>query len=269
MSKVIETLHNIFIRKEIKKPFFRFTDSIGEVIGSKHFKRCQLSAEQGDADAQYNLGIMYELSGTDENREEAAKWFRLAAEQGHSSAQFILGRMCRSGEGVFQSDQEAVKWWRKAAKQGDHLAQFNLGHMYSVGTGVAQNDSKAFKWYRLAAEDESAYSLINLGKIYEAGIGVNPNSREAFKCFRLAAKQGISEAHYHLGRMHESGGNAIGGVQRSYSKAYKWYLVSAAQGYIPAAQARDGVCNLLSPQELEEAQAEATKCIESDFKDCD
>ena len=51
-------------------------------------------AEQGDADAQYNLGDMYARGdGVPEDDAEAVKWLRLAAEQGHADAQFSLDIM--------------------------------------------------------------------------------------------------------------------------------------------------------------------------------
>ena len=51
----------------------------------------RLSAEQGYADAQYNLGLMHlgELGGM-QDKEEAEKWMRLSAEQEHERAQFNL-----------------------------------------------------------------------------------------------------------------------------------------------------------------------------------
>ena len=45
-------------------------------------------AEQGDADAQNNLGVMYRKGrGVPQNYKTAIKWFRLAAKQGHPRAQ--------------------------------------------------------------------------------------------------------------------------------------------------------------------------------------
>jgi tetratricopeptide (TPR) repeat protein len=74
-------------------------------------------AEQGTADAQYKLGVMYAKGrGFPQDYAEAAKWFRLAAEQGDADAQFDLGFMYERGEGVPQDYAEAVKWWRKAAE---------------------------------------------------------------------------------------------------------------------------------------------------------
>ena len=49
-------------------------------------------AEQGDADAQYNLGVMYANGqGVSQDYKTAVKWYRLAAEQGNPRAQGNLG----------------------------------------------------------------------------------------------------------------------------------------------------------------------------------
>jgi hypothetical protein len=76
-------------------------------------------AEQGDAEAQLNLGNgYYHGEGVPQDYAEAAKWNRLAAEQGHASAQYHLGFMYDNGQGVPQDYAEAVKWYRLAAEQG-------------------------------------------------------------------------------------------------------------------------------------------------------
>jgi len=84
-------------------------------------------AEQGDASAQTNLGVMYHQGhGVPQDYAEAMKWFRLAAEQGHPSAQTNLGVMYHQGQGVPQDYAEAMKWYRLAADQGHTNAQTNL-----------------------------------------------------------------------------------------------------------------------------------------------
>ena len=51
-------------------------------------------AEQGYANAQYNLGLMYANGqGVPQDDKEAFKWYRLSAEQGNSTAQIVLGNM--------------------------------------------------------------------------------------------------------------------------------------------------------------------------------
>jgi uncharacterized protein len=109
-------------------------------------------AEQGHAEAQYNLGAMYTNGiGVPQNSQEAATWYRQAAEQGHADAQFILGVMYTHGIGVPQNGQEAVKWSRKAAEQGHADAQYELGVSYYKGEGVPQDYVKAYFWWNIAA----------------------------------------------------------------------------------------------------------------------
>ena len=97
------------------------------------FKSALILANQGDASAQYTLGVMYAY-GIDvpENRIEAVKWFRLAADQGDASAQYNLGFAYANGIGVTQSYTEAVKWYRLAADQGYAEATNNLILMKSM-----------------------------------------------------------------------------------------------------------------------------------------
>ena len=58
-------------------------------------------AKQGDARAQYNLGLMYnERKGVPQDYKTAVKWYRLAAEQGNADAQYNLGLMYDKGQGV-------------------------------------------------------------------------------------------------------------------------------------------------------------------------
>jgi TPR repeat protein len=82
---------------------------------------------------------------------EALKWYRRAAEQGKANAQYALSIIYAHGRGVEQDYAEAVAWCRKAAEQGDPGAQFNLGMMYRVGQGVPQDYMQAHMWLNLAA----------------------------------------------------------------------------------------------------------------------
>ena len=89
---------------------------------------------------------------------EAAKWYRKAAEQGDARAQHNLGILCGNGEGVPQNSEEAAKWFRKAAEQGVARSQYNLGLMYSNGDGVPKNYERAYAWINLAAAREPKYA---------------------------------------------------------------------------------------------------------------
>ncbi len=116
-------------------------------------------AEQGNATAQNNLGVMYrEGEGVPQDDEEAVRWYRRAAVQGHAGAQNNLGLMYAEGRGVPPDDKEAARWFRLAAAQGDAKAQYNLGLMYAEGQGVPQDVVQAHLWMNLAAAqgDEDA-----------------------------------------------------------------------------------------------------------------
>ena len=87
---------------------------------------------------------------------EAVRWFRLAAEQGNANAQFNLGVMYANGEGVLKDEAEALRWFRLAAEQGNANAQNNLGVMYFTGEGVLKDDVLAHMWSNIAGANGTA-----------------------------------------------------------------------------------------------------------------
>ncbi len=77
-------------------------------------------AELGDAEAQFNLGVLYdEGAGVERNLATAADWYRKAAEQGFIDAQTNLGILYYHGLGVDRDHEVAAHWFRLAADQGD------------------------------------------------------------------------------------------------------------------------------------------------------
>jgi TPR repeat protein len=66
-------------------------------------------------------------------------WFRKAADQGDAGAQYHLGLLYRNGNGVPQDYAAAVSWFRMAADQGDAAAQYSLGSIYFDGRGAPQD----------------------------------------------------------------------------------------------------------------------------------
>ncbi len=121
-------------------------------------KEWRLAAAQGDADAQYGLGVIYKHArGVPQDYEQALHWYSLAAEQGQASAQTNLGEMYDNGLGVPQDHTEAVRWFRRAAEQGNAIAQFSLGIMYATGRGVQEDYVQAYLWFtRAAAQGHSS-----------------------------------------------------------------------------------------------------------------
>jgi TPR repeat protein len=135
-----------------------FEDGVAAYRGGDYATALRLwrpLAEQGNAGAQSNLGVMYAKGqGVPRDYAQATQWYRKAADQGDADAQFSLGSMYdrgRRGRGVPQDFAQAAQWYRKAAEQGVVGAQFNLGFMYANGRGVPQDYVLAHMWSNLAA----------------------------------------------------------------------------------------------------------------------
>ena len=104
-------------------------------------------AEQGNAEAQANIGLMYELGqGVNKDFVEAFKWYQSAATQGTAWAQTNLGFAYANGRGTKKDDNEAAKWLRSAALQGSTRAQEVLGAMYNQGRGIPNSHREAVNW---------------------------------------------------------------------------------------------------------------------------
>lgn len=121
--------------------------------GAEAVKWIRKASDQGEPNAQYSLGLMYQNGGQDvpQDYAEAMRWFRKAAGQGEARAQIVLGLMYENGQGTLQDYAEAVKWYLKAAGQGDPNAQTRLGLMYENGHGVPQDYVQAHMWFNLSS----------------------------------------------------------------------------------------------------------------------
>jgi uncharacterized protein len=113
------------------------------------------AAEQGDAEAQFWLGVAYEQNwfGTTDVR-EAVKWYQKAAQGGEPDAQAELGHKYEHGEGVEQNLKLAAEWYRRAAEYvpdlgGAHQGRNQLGLLYLEGRGVPQDYVQAYFWFSL------------------------------------------------------------------------------------------------------------------------
>jgi len=151
------------------------------------------------------------------------------------------------------------------ADQDLAAATYTIGLKYDFGRGVPENDAEAVKWYRKAAEQGYAAAQFNLGFMYEAGEGVPENDAEAVKWFRKAAAQGLADAQSKLGFMYGTGK----GVPENSIRAYVWFSMAKTQGDTDSATNIDILKPQMTPQQIADGQALATKCYESNYKDCD
>ena len=180
----------------------------------------------------------------------ALREFKPLAEQGDAVAQLNLGLMYRDGQGVIQDYNEAVKWFRKAAQQKLSPALVNLGTMYVKGWGGEQNFKAAAKLYLEAAGHGFAAAQYELGILYVNGYGVAKNYSEAIEWFRKAAEQGLPRAQLYLGVMYAMGLGTI----KDYTRAHMWWNLAASRGNKRAKSNRDAYEEKMTPSQIADAQ---------------
>ena len=237
-------------------------DVLNGVRADQKLSYAQYLAKQGDADAQYYLGKMYEKGeGVIQDHVLAQMWYNLAASNGNVNGRVLrdlratemtptqiakaqrMAEYCKKtnycdyisgdlkdGLKAFVKEEyaKAFKLLQPEAAIGDSTAQSTLGTMYFLGHGVTQDKKEAVRLYRKAADQGLAEAQYALGRIYSEGEGVD--REEAAKWFRKAAEQGEVDAQFHLGSAYSSGE----GVTQDKKEAVKWFRKAAEQGHMIA-----------------------------------
>ncbi len=91
-------------------------------------------AENGDADAQNYLGILYYLGfGIQKDYKKALEWYERSARAGHADAQRNYGDMINFGRGMQKDNYKAYKWYFAASQQGNERAKRQLDVIAASG----------------------------------------------------------------------------------------------------------------------------------------
>ncbi len=123
-------------------------------------------AENGDAEAQFNLGILYDTGqGVRQDYQEAARWYQMAGDQGHPTALYNLGLLYFEGKGVERDRTVALALYRHSAQNGDSDAFSSIGYMYLYGLGVDEDPVEALAYFLIAAERGSSHGARNRDRV--------------------------------------------------------------------------------------------------------
>ena len=122
----------------------------------------------------------------------------------------------------------ALQEWTPLAEAGDYNAQYNLALMYENGEGVPLDYKEAVKWYTLSAEQGQAKAQTKLGLMYGLGQGVLQDT----------------------------------------IMAHMWTNIASTNGYEPGGDTRAILAKIMTPEDIEKAQAMARECMSSDYKKC-
>lgn len=109
-------------------------------------------AEQGNSEAQYKVGEMYETGkGADKDLGQARDWYTKAAKQGHKKAEYKLLYLDISSNGLTDTSKNQLSALRTEANSGNADAMYFLGKMFASGVGVPKSLEDAQIWLKKAA----------------------------------------------------------------------------------------------------------------------
>lgn len=95
------------------------------------------SAEEGDAEAQYELGLVYlHGKGVEQDDCKAFEYVIDAMENGHNKAQFVASKMYRTGLGVKEDTKQAFEDYREANEQRSEAVKLSSNRFKCAKEGI-------------------------------------------------------------------------------------------------------------------------------------
>jgi hypothetical protein len=216
------------------------------------FKETVAKAEGGNADAQYQLGNMYERgTGVERSIESALEWYKQAATHGHSQSMQRLAVLYYNGDALgntIKADPEQAWFWftfaaiygqtqasADATRVAGELRKSNLPDLrMRVAKALIEGDivpakiDKGVELYRAAAEEGSIDAAELLAALYTEGTRVPRDSAKAVAWYEKAANAGSLRAMFALAKIAESAS------PRDSARAAAWYEKAAKAGSLPA-----------------------------------
>lgn len=126
------------------------------------------------------------------NFEKAVEVYRQSAEEGNAEAQFDIGYAYYTGEGIGRDYTSAAMWFKRSAKQQFAKAMYNLAYCYMNGRGVPRDYDKAYSMLVESAEKNYKRAQLTLADCFARGVLVEQNEAESNK-WRSRAEGGSAE----------------------------------------------------------------------------
>jgi TPR repeat protein len=216
------------------------------------FNEWKAAAEAGQAEAQFDLGVLYAQGrGVKRDLTQAEQWYRKAATQGNAEAQFALGQMYARGWGVPRDEADAMRWFQMANAPdtgGPATAWATI-----EGYGVEKDEKQAAYWYEQAAQKGHPEAQFQLAHLYSSGKGVLRDDEQAVRWTRAAAGRGYAPAQAALGTRYAHGQ----GMDRDDKRAYFWLTVAWLHGEKSVEKLRTEESGKLAPADVSAADKSA------------
>ncbi|SEG70854.1 SEL1-like repeat protein [Marinobacterium lutimaris] len=178
---------------------------IGLIDSSDSTREVAKRANQGDADAQYQIGLRF-TNGADAMQDYplGVQYFSDAAEQGHPDAQYMLGMAYYLGRGTNTDYEKARRWLKNAAEQHHREAMHYLGEIYFNGYGTDRSPAWGIHWSGQAAERAYPEAQYLLGVSYLSGMGSPIDKHLGIKWLSSASKGGSLRAKELLSKLDQA-----------------------------------------------------------------
>lgn len=201
-----------------------------DVLSAHWYRR---AADQGDAEARYQIGRLWFYDGWFGDRARGFELFRMAAEQGHAEAQEELA--CLYEDGVFVERDPAAAWqWRlRAAENGSNNARQKVADALLYGDdelGVEEDVDAAIHWLRIIAAEGEDWNRGPAADTLEVLRRHGPPSADAdfhWHYLLCGVERGDSAAMFRMGEAYFDGDGHVG---RDSARAEEWYLKAADHG---------------------------------------
>jgi len=171
-------------------------EKIQLLILKKHIKELKQKALQGDKNAQYDLGVMYQNGDfVTQDHVKAVEWLEHSANKGHLDAMNAFSRMYLEGTDIYQDCPLALKFVKKLIAYDNAEGQFIFGRCYDNGWGVNKNEKEAEKWYQKSAvqgyEPARKKLRVDISKDETKGDDKNPTIKQEEKPSPISNASGV------------------------------------------------------------------------------
>lgn len=190
-------------------------------------------AKNGDAEAEYELGIRYYNGiGVVVDQTRAFSYWLQGAKAGHLESENETGVCFARGEGVEKDIPQAIAWYSKAADEGSGDAADSMGVRFLYGRGVPQDSEKAFHWFQRGAELGNNEAIHALATCYFRGIGTQKDEGKAMDVLIGGANKGDRQLMLTLGCAYLNGWTIPDGSisPKDDRKAFGWMTKAAQAG---------------------------------------
>lgn len=206
---------------DLRKSSVISNDSV-QLIENLDSRKVHLNKD--DAKSLYLFGMCYLKGdkGKSRNLAKAMKLLHKSAQLGNPDAQYTLGLRYLSGIGVQRDLKQAYEFFLSSAQQGNPSAQYSVSICYKNGDGVSVDLASGLKFLQLAAESGHKRACFHFGMSLMLGIGVTPDFKQGFDYLKASADKGYSEAMYQVYVCYSEGK----GVGKDLKKAKSYFKLA-------------------------------------------